>query len=271
MATEGKDPSYLLGVEASTLQRYRLFDEIYRPGTLQRLSELRLPSHAEVLEIGCGIGETACYFARHVVPNGHVTAFDQAEDLIEIAIRRADELGITNVTFICSDAQSFEYEAERFDFAHTRYVLSYLQDPRDILVKTHGALKPSGVFLGEEIAQLYIRLGPTDWYENMSTWFARLIEAGGGDPDYGLKRLPTDMLDAGLGDLSATAYWPMEDQQKLVDMLRIALSQEMKNNLVRLGLTTAAEVDDVISQLAKPDRDYIISAAVVLQVLGHKA
>lgn len=262
--------TYLLGSEESSLLRYRLFNELYLPGTVLRLSNIPISQDSEILEIGCGIGDTACHFAQNLVPNGHVTAFDQAPDLIDIAKQRAVELGIENVTFVCAKAQDFPLPSERFDFAHTRYVLSYLSDAGDILRKTFSALKPSGIFLGEEIAQTYINHGRTEWYEQMTSWFARLIEIGGGDPNYGLNQLAKDVLEAGFADVQATAFWPVEDQQKVVDMLRISLFKEMKQNLVDLGVATEREVDDVVSELAKPERDYVISASMAAQIVGRK-
>jgi hypothetical protein len=97
-----------------------------------------------------------------------------------------------------------------------------------------------------------------------------VIEIGGGDPNYGVNQLATDVLEAGFADIQASAFWPLEDQQKVVDMLRIALSREMRQNLVDLRVATEKEVDDVVSELAKPDRDYVISASMAAQIVGRK-
>lgn len=270
MTPENKSDTYLLGTEESAHLRYRLFNEAYMPGTLQLVSGIQISPEMEILEIGCGIGDTACFFAQNLVPEGHVTAFDPSPDLIEIANGRAADLGLKNITFVCARAQDFEFAAERFDMAHTRYVLSYLSDAADVLRETYKSLKPSGVFLGEEIAQIYIRQGQTGWYERMGSWFSRLIEIGGGDPNYGVSQMASDVLAAGFTDLRASAYWPVEDQQKLVDMLRLALSREMKQNLLDHGVATGQEVDAVVSQLAKADRDYLISASMAAQITGRK-
>ncbi len=271
MSQKGEQDTYLLGSEKSALQRYRLFNEIYMPGTTQRLANLSLAPDSEVLEIGCGIGETACYFAQHLVPDGHVTAFDKAPDLVELARQRSAELGIENISFFCESAQDFSFEAGRFGFAHTRYVLSYLSDAAAILQKIHKSLAPSGIFLGEEIAQLYVKDGRAAWYENMTGWFAGLIKAGGGNPNYGLDAMPADMIAAGFTGLDVSAYWPFEDQQKVVDTLRIALTREMKQAIVGLNLASGEDVDDVASNLAMTKRDYRISASAAIQITGKKA
>ena len=270
MTRESRSDTYLLGSEESTHLRYRLFNDIYLPGTLQRVSDLQISPDMAILDIGCGIGDTACYFAQHLVPNGHVTAFDQAPDLIDIANRRAAELGLENIDFVCAKAQDFPFPSEQFDIAHTRYVLSYLSDADDVLRKIYSALKPSGVFFGEEIAQTYIKHGRTEWYERLGSWFAGLVELGGGNPNYGVDQMASDVLGAGFVDIQASAYWPVEDQQKVVDMLRIALSREMKQNLVDLGVATEKDVDEVVSELARPDRNYVISASMAVQIIGRK-
>ena len=102
MTEPGGAQSYLLGGRENTFQRYRLFNEIYQPGTVARFADLDISPDLNILEIGCGIGDTACYMAKTLVPNGHVTAFDQAADLIELAKRQATELGLENITFICA-------------------------------------------------------------------------------------------------------------------------------------------------------------------------
>ena len=149
-------------------------------------------------------------------------------------------------------------------------VLSYLSDASNIIQRIFDALKPSGIFFGEEIAQQYIKHGRTQWYDAMCAWFARLIEAGGGHANYGIERMPTDMLMAGFENLKATAYWPLEDQPKIIEMLRLALSREMKQNLVRLKIATEEEVDTVLSVMVAERAKYVISPSMVAQIVGRK-
>lgn len=267
--TEGSD-SYLLGEGDDSFLRYRLFNEIYQPGTVERLATLGISPDMEILEVGCGIGDTACHMAKNLVPEGHVTAFDKAPELVECAKRQAADAGIENITIRCAKAEDFPYEANRWDLAHTRYVLSYLSDADAIIRKIFAALKPGGVFFGEDIAQQYIRHGRTGWYDKMSGWFAKLIEAGGGNPNYGIAQMPSDILAAGFVDLKATAYWPVEDQSKITDVMQLVLSREMKQNIVGLGIATAESVDAVFGAMDRSETDYVISAAMAAQIIGRK-
>ena len=148
--------------------------------------------------------------------------------------------------------------------------MSYLSDADVVIGNVFDALKPSGIFFGEEIAQIYIKHGWTAWYGEMSEWFAKLIEAGGGHANYGTERMASDMLTAGFRDLNVSAYWPFQNQSKITEMLRLALSPEMKQNLVALEIATAQEVDRVLSAMVAPEADYAISTSMAAQVIGRR-
>lgn len=270
MAPNQNADRYYLGTTADSLRRYELFNAIYKPGTDDRLKTLPLRPDMNVLDVGCGIGITACDFAEYIVPDGEVTAFDPAADLVEAARARAHDRGLSNITFHVASAETFDFGSSAFDLAHTRYVLTYLSDAAEIVTRIHRALAPSALFFAEEVAQLFVSVGNAEWYEPMSRWFAALIEKGGGHPDYGLARLPGDMAAAGFQDISVSAYWPVSDQTRVRDMLRMALSREMKAHLVALGVATRGEIDTVVKRLDDPERREIISAAAAIQVVGKK-
>jgi SAM-dependent methyltransferase len=247
-----------------------VFNEIYQPGTIDRFATIPVSPDMHILEVGCGIGDTACYMAKSLVPDGHVTAFDQSSELIDLARQQASDAGIDNVTFECVKAQEFAFLKNGFDIAHSRFVLSYITDAQDIVRKIYGALKPSGYFFGEEVAQSYIMHGQTGWYDDINRWYPGLVECGGGDPEYGLNRLPSDMLTAGFELLSATAYWPIDDQPKILEMIRLAVSREMKPNLVKFGIAKESEVDAVVSAMAALEDDVVISPPPAIQIIGCK-
>ncbi|MEM9254257.1 MAG: class I SAM-dependent methyltransferase [Pseudomonadota bacterium] len=265
-----EDNHYYLGQSNDALLRYQLFNRAYQAGTEQVFSWLPLATDSQVLEVGCGIGATACYMAREIVPDGHVTAFDSAADLVDCGRRTAEQHGIDNITFVTTSAQEFECPPASYDLVHSRYVISYLPDASKILAMVGAALKPSGLFFGEEIAQNYMNHGDVSWYDNMTEWFAKLIEAGGGDPDYGLRQFAADVLAAGLSIEHAAAFWPLQEQSSVRRMLALALSKEMKQNLTELGLATEQEVAAVLAYLKADDVAYQISASMAVQLVARK-
>jgi ubiquinone/menaquinone biosynthesis C-methylase UbiE len=270
LARSERGAHYLLGMDRESARRYRLFDDAYHPGTEASFAALGVRPDMRVLEVGCGIGLTACRIAEHVVPDGHVVAFDQSQALIDAAKALARDAGVGNVTFFSGAAQEEHVERDSFDVAHTRFVLTYSPDAGEIVRNIHAALKPTGRFLGEEVLQAYATRNPPKWFQDMRSWFADLIEAGGGDANYGLNLLPSHMLEAGFRELRVTSFVPVDDQGSIVEMLRLALSHEMKRNLVELGIATGEEIEADLAAMGRPGADQLVSAAMAIHVAGTK-
>jgi len=269
--TDRTDDHYFLGVDRTALRRYELFNQIYQPATEMRIATLRIKPDARVLDVGCGIGRTACYFAKEVVPHGHVVGIDQSEELVDLARHFAAEQGIENVTFEVDRAQDHAFERSDFDLAHTRYVLSYSPFAAGIVRSIHEALVPGGIFFAEEIVQDYVRHNAPKGFDRLCDWFALLIALNGGDPNYGRSCLPSHMVEAGFTDLTATSFAPLADQAANIEMLCIGLSNEMKTPIVDNGLGTADEVDAAVADIRNIDRGTLISVAPAYQVTGIRA
>jgi SAM-dependent methyltransferase len=79
-----------------------------------------------VLDIATGMGEPAITAARRVGPQGHVTAIDQAPQMLTIAQERAQALGLTNITFREVDAEQLDLPENSFDAVLCRFGLTYL-------------------------------------------------------------------------------------------------------------------------------------------------
>src|SRR5436305_13809068 len=58
-----------------------------------------------LLEVAAGPGETGFIAAQRIAPDGRLLSKDQAPDMVEVAQRRAAELGLDNVDFAVHDAQ----------------------------------------------------------------------------------------------------------------------------------------------------------------------
>jgi hypothetical protein len=108
------------------------------------------------------------------------------------------------------------------------------------------------------------------WFDNITLWFAKIIEIGGGNPSYGLDKMPSDMLDAGFKDLKITAYVPVEDQNKIVEMLRLAMSNEMKKSLIEYNIASANEIDANVNEMKRQPKDSFISSSMAIQITGLK-
>ncbi|WP_372572507.1 class I SAM-dependent methyltransferase [Ruegeria jejuensis] len=263
--------SYVLGEDRSTLHRYELFNAINQPFTEQGFARIDTRPDMQILEIGCGIGDTACWMARHIVPDGHVTAFDQSAELVALGCERAAEQGIGNIRFVQSSAEDFDYGESRFDIAHSRYVLTYLRDAGDVVRQVARSLRPGGCFFGEECVEAHVSHNEPGWLTDIMQWFPALVRSAGGDPNYGLSGLPSHMIEAGLEGLSVAAAAPLEPQEAIVEMLHLSLGNEMKQNLINAGIATDEAVDAAIKASSRADPGAVIGLLMVSQCLAYKS
>ena len=82
----------------------------------QRAMDAGAPKAGEqVLDIGCGCGQTSLELAQRVGPTGQVLGVDISEPMLEVARRRGGEAGMANVSFLAADAQTQAFPPGGFD------------------------------------------------------------------------------------------------------------------------------------------------------------
>jgi ubiquinone/menaquinone biosynthesis C-methylase UbiE len=99
---------------------------------------------AEVLEVGCGTGTTAL---RHAPFAGHILATDISSGMLDIARGRAEEAGVTNVTFRQAALETLDLPEEGFDAILALNLLHLLEDRTAAIGALVRALKPGGVLV----------------------------------------------------------------------------------------------------------------------------
>lgn len=94
-----------------------------------------------ILELAAGPGETGLMVAQRLGPDGRLLCTDQSPEMVEVARRRASELGLTNVDFAVIDAQRLEVERGEFDAAVCRWGYMLMADPDEAMRRTRAALR----------------------------------------------------------------------------------------------------------------------------------
>jgi SAM-dependent methyltransferase len=97
----------------------------------------------DVLDIGCGFGDTAQRIAAMVGPQGSVLGVDAAERFIALAREETAAAGLTNVKFEVGDLQVAEFE-RRFDYAFSRMGTMFFANPVPAMRNVRAALVPGG-------------------------------------------------------------------------------------------------------------------------------
>jgi enediyne biosynthesis protein CalE5 len=103
------------------------------------------PGH-RVLDLATGNGEPAATAARVVGPSGRVVAVDQSAGMLAIARERAAALGLGNMEFVESDAESLVFNPASFEAVVCRWGLMFMPDLDATCAALRAVLKPGGRF-----------------------------------------------------------------------------------------------------------------------------
>ena len=98
----------------------------------------------KVVDVGCGFGDMAIEFARHVGPTGSVLGIDCCIGFLELARADAAAAGVKNVKFVVGDAQYCPFEPVH-DFCFSRFGTQFFENPVAGLRNMRTSLRPGGV------------------------------------------------------------------------------------------------------------------------------
>lgn len=110
------------------------------------LRDLHLPDNANILDVGCGWGDTALVLANKAGPNGSVTGLDCCDAFLEKGRLDAAAAGLDNLHFITAGVQDYPFEPE-FDLCFSRFGMMFFSNPVAAMRNIHSALKPGGELL----------------------------------------------------------------------------------------------------------------------------
>lgn len=106
-------------------------------------TQARLRPDWEILEIGCGTGNTAIAHAPHVA---HVRAVDFSDKMLAFGRERAAREGVENVTFDCAALDDLD-TAQPYDAVLMLSLLHLIPDWERALDKAWALTKPGGIFV----------------------------------------------------------------------------------------------------------------------------
>ena len=114
------------------------------PLTDWMLAHLAAEPGQTVLELGAGTAETGLAAARHVSPGGRVIVSDRSSAMVAAAVRRAAELGLSNVEMRVIDIEAIDLPDAAVDGALCRLALMLVPDPAVALAEIHRVVRPGG-------------------------------------------------------------------------------------------------------------------------------
>ena len=119
-------------------------ETLARPVTEWLVHELAPQEGETILELAAGQGDVGYEVARLVGPSGRVISSDFSPAMLDIAQRRAFELGLTNVEHRVLDAEQIELEDVSVDAVICRWGYMLMPHPAAALAETRRVLRPGG-------------------------------------------------------------------------------------------------------------------------------
>ena len=125
-------------------RRAEEIDEVGVP-VLEWLIAALAPTQGDVvLELAAGPGSTGLAASPLVGEGGRVISTDFSPAMLEVARRRADALGVTNVEHLVMDAGALELEDDSVDGVICRWGYMLMPDPVAAFAETRRVLRPGG-------------------------------------------------------------------------------------------------------------------------------
>jgi ubiquinone/menaquinone biosynthesis C-methylase UbiE len=101
-----------------------------------------------LLDVACGSGGFALFVARRLA---WAIGLDIADVQVHMADRRARELGIRNVGFVCGNVERLPVQAERFSVVVSKSAFHHLRDPDAAFAEMYRVCEPGGVICIDDI------------------------------------------------------------------------------------------------------------------------
>ncbi len=97
-----------------------------------------------VLELACGAGGLGLEIAQRIAPGGHLVMSDVAQGMVDIALTRARERGLSNTSGRALDLEAIDEPDSSYDAVVCREGLMFAADPGLAVREMLRVLKPGG-------------------------------------------------------------------------------------------------------------------------------
>jgi SAM-dependent methyltransferase len=119
-------------------------DAQIEPLGLAAMQRAGIRTGEQVLDVGCGCGQTSLELAGRVGAHGSVIGLDISQPMLASAQERQKELKRVNLEFIRADAQNYAFERDRFDLIFSRFGVMFFDDPAAAFRNLRTTLRTTG-------------------------------------------------------------------------------------------------------------------------------
>lgn len=254
--------------EQAELIRLRAIEAVFDPPTKIRLESTGLSNGWRCLEIGPGAGSVMLWLGEKVGPDGRVMA-------VEINPRFLDVRDSPNIDILKADIREANFERNRFDLIHGRYVLLHIPNYQSVLEKLLETLKPGGWLVLEEPDFSAARPihGPKDVcrsVEKVNRAIYQMYQKLGIDHAAGLK-LPAALQALGIDNLRVDNDAPLARGGSGVARMMRMSAEQLRDKYIATNEATAEHVDAYCKFAENPDTWAIYYSTIAVTAQSSKA
>jgi ubiquinone/menaquinone biosynthesis C-methylase UbiE len=264
-----KNSEYIINGGAEGKRRLNVLAEVLYQYTYTLLEADGLLTGKALLDVGCGGGDVSFMAAGMVGEDGSVTAIDFDGVIVGLDKKDAVERGISNVTFNAISAYDIDYKHE-FDIAYSRFLLSHLQQPLEVLRKMVKAVKPGGRIIVEDVQfSGHFCYPECQAFADYVTYFTTAARNNGQDAEIG-QRLVDIFREAGIKDVGFDVIQPVFNKGAGKGMAYLTLDK-IKDTVIGQGIATSGTITRILQELEDftNNETTIISLPRIWRVWGY--
>jgi len=256
--THEKD--YVLGTHDEEIQRLALQHRVWRPRVLDAWRRAGFTVGQTLVDVGCGPGHATVDLAEIVGPAGRVVAIERSRRFLDFLKVTADHRGLNNVEIVESDLDQQSEVRPReglmrggdgADGAWCRWVLCFVQRPREALANIAKLLRPGGALVLHEYFDYstWRMAPPCPEVEEFVGAVMKSWRSQGGEPDIALS-LPKWLAELGFTIRSMKPIVEIASPKDFVwqwprSFLEVGLAR-----LVDLGFFTGERSQEILKAVA---------------------
>ncbi|KYP80494.1 demethylmenaquinone methyltransferase [Ferroacidibacillus organovorans] len=129
------------------------------------MKKMRIKPGERCLDVATGTGDWAISMANAVGPSGEVVGIDFCQEMLDIAIPKTQQSGLSNVTkMMLGNAMALPFSSDEFNYATIGFALRNVPDLDQVLREMYRVVKPGGLVVSLELSKPTNRLFRSVYY-----------------------------------------------------------------------------------------------------------
>jgi SAM-dependent methyltransferase len=260
---------YLLRSGDGGAQRLFVLASAHEPATRSLFERLALAGDARCLDVGCGVGAVTELLAKTFAgAGGSALGVDIDDRYLEVARASAAGFG-DRIAYRKAAAHELDFVAE-YDVVYSRFLLSHLREPEQVLRRMIRAVKPGGTIAIEDVdfGGAFCH-PPCRDFDRYLAWYDEMTRGNGADPNLG-RGLFAMVRGLGVADIQFSVAQPAFNDGPAKHLAPTTL-EHIGHVLVERNIASVDELNAATAGLRAyaEDATTVLSMPRVFQVWGR--